>query len=138
MIKKYILCAITAFVLVRAETEEEQRCAHCKKQEQKDKELQVAALNVLSAAVNGAFAVAANPDDKNSKLQFGQMVANSFIGLIATAMKTSSIDLYDAQGNKVAPEKIAQMIAGRLETAHLDECVPLIVRDVYECIDLQV
>gem|GEM_PF-6703198 len=96
------------------------RCSGCKKEDKKDKELQFAALNVLSTAVNGAFAVAANPDDRNSKLQFGNALANSFIGLIAAAMKCAAVEMYDAEGNLLTPDQIVHIIRAQLRDEQLN------------------
>lgn len=109
-----VLC-MSVFVL-QAQQADETRCSNCEKQKQnqKDAALQAAALGLMATAVNGAFAVAANPDDKNAKLQAGNAIALGFIGLVAAAMRTLECDIYDAQGNKISPEQLASTIADKM------------------------
>lgn len=109
-----MLCILFSLSL-QAEPRDPMRCSNCGKKK-KEAELQAAGITLATTIVNGAFSIAANPDDKNNKLQTGNAIALSFIGLVAAAMKTMPFDVYDSFGNKITPEKLANSIGARLET----------------------
>lgn len=113
--KRYIVLFL-AFMTAHGIDTSTDRCAQCekKKQEKKDAQLQAAAINLATIVTNSAFAMAANPDDKNCKIQAGNAVALGFIGLIAAAMKSKPIDLYDADGNQVLPVTLAQILSSQI------------------------
>lgn len=114
------------------------RTSECKKQNQQDMNLQIAALHVLSTAVSGARAIATHPDDTNSKLQLESALVNSFIGFMAAVMKTIPMEVYDAFGNAINTDKIVHSIEKRLAKVSLEKCVSFIAHDVRLQIDQQV